>query len=332
MTDPSPQGPPPHGRDSQARLPLFEVTLPPPDLTPWRAGNTGIPGFTTLAAEAPGPHVLLLALIHGNEYAGAAVLDRMLRAKLRPLRGRLTLGFANLAAFDAFDPANPTASRFLDEDMNRLWDPALLDGPRSSAELARARQIRPAVEAADVVLDLHSMLWPSDPLILCGAATRGRALAQAVGAPALAVADRGHTNGPRLIDLPRFAAPGGTATALLVESGQHWDPASVDMAAASIAGLLRHLGLLRAHPALPAAHTAPPGRVAEVTHVVTAATGAFAFVRTFRGGEVIPRRNTLIALDGTEEIRTPHDDCLLVMPSLRPSRGHTAIRLARFVA
>jgi predicted deacylase len=332
MTDPSPQGPPPHGRDSQARLPLFEVTLPPPDLAPWRAGNTGIPGFTTLAAEAPGPHVLLLALIHGNEYAGAAVLDRMLRAKLRPLRGRLTLGFANLAAFDAFDPANPTASRFLDEDMNRLWDPALLDGPRSSAELSRARQIRPAVEAADVVLDLHSMLWPSDPLILCGAATRGRALAQAVGAPALAVADRGHTNGPRLIDLPRFAAPGGTATALLVESGQHWDPASVDMAAASIAGLLRHLGLLRAHPALPAAPAAPPGRVAEVTHVVTAATGAFAFVRTFRGGEVIPRRNTLIALDGTEEIRTPHDDCLLVMPSLRPSRGHTAIRLARFVA
>ncbi len=41
-------------------------------------------------------------------------------------------------------------------------------------------------------------------------------------------------------------------------------------------------------------------------------------------------RNTLIALDGNTEIRTPHDDCLLVMPSLRPSRGHTAVRLARF--
>ena len=39
----------------------------------------------------------------------------------------------------------------------------------------------------------------------------------------------------------------------------------------------------------------------------------------------------LIALDGTTEIRTPHDDCLLVMPSLRPSRGHTAVRLARIV-
>jgi hypothetical protein len=36
-------------------------------------------------------------------------------------------------------------------------------------------------------------------------------------------------------------------------------------------------------------------------------------------------------MDGDTEIRTPHDDCLLVMPSLRPSRGHTAVRLARFV-
>ena len=39
----------------------------------------------------------------------------------------------------------------------------------------------------------------------------------------------------------------------------------------------------------------------------------------------------LIALDGETEIRTPYDNCLLVMPSLRPSRGHTAVRLARFV-
>ena len=56
---------------------------------------------------------------------------------------------ARVFDFLAFDPANPTASRFLDEDLNRVWDPALLDGPRASAELTRAREIRPAVEAAD---------------------------------------------------------------------------------------------------------------------------------------------------------------------------------------
>ena len=68
-----------------------------------------------------------------------------------------------------------------------------------------------------------------------------------------------------------------------------------------------------------------------VTVAVTATTPGFAFVRPFRGGDVIRERNTLIAIDGTTEIRTPHDDCLLIMPSLRASRGHTAVRLARFV-
>ena len=51
------------------------------------------------------------------------MLDRLLRAGLRPARGRLTFGFANFAAFDRFDARQPTASRFIDEDMNRLWEP-----------------------------------------------------------------------------------------------------------------------------------------------------------------------------------------------------------------
>jgi hypothetical protein len=55
------------------------------------------------------------------------------------------------------------------------------------------------------------------------------------------------------------------------------------------------------------------------------------FTQAFQGGDVVHRRHTLIAIDGGVEIRTPHDECLLVMPSLRPSRGHTAVRLARFV-
>jgi predicted deacylase len=320
----------PNGGIAPAPLPSFEVQIERPDLAQWRAGNTGIAGFTSHAAEAAGPHVLLLSLMHGNEYSGAIVLDRLLRAGLRPLRGRLTIGFANLAAFDAFDPENPTASRFVDEDMNRVWDPALIDGPRQSVELDRVREMRPAVDAADIVLDLHSMLWPSDPLILCGATQRSRALAVAVGNPGLVVADTGHTAGPRLIDYPRFACDGGAARAILVEAGQHWHGDSVEMAGASVFGLLHHLGMVDGHPALPPA-AAGPAQVAEVTAVVTATTSAFCFMRSFRGGEVIARRNTLIALDGSNEVRTPHDDCLLVMPTLRPSRGHTAVRLARLV-
>jgi predicted deacylase len=246
----------------------------------------------------------------------------MLRAGLTPACGRITAGFANIEAFRRFDAANPTASRFVDEDLNRIWDPALLDGPRRSLELERARAMRPLIETADVLLDLHSMLWPSDPLILCGPTAKGRALAEAIGTPDLVIADHGHVSGPRLIDYERFTGP-GPAAAVLVEAGQHWEAATVHCARASLEGVLAATGLL------PRARPSRTVRFAEVTRAVTASTAAFAFLRPFRGGEVIPDRNTLIALDGTEEIRTPHDQCMLVMPSLRPSRGHTAVRLAR---
>ena len=156
-------------------LPAFDIELRAPDLAAWRPGNAGLPGFWSFTGPAPGPHVVVVALIHGNEIAGAVALDRFLRTSPSPLRGTLTAGFANLEAYDRFDPTQPTASRYVDEDMNRLWDATILDSQRQSSELARARAMRPLIEQADVLLDLHSMLWPSEPLILSGPTTRGRA-------------------------------------------------------------------------------------------------------------------------------------------------------------
>lgn len=311
-------------------LPRFEVRVTSPDLAPWRAGNTGVAGFTTRDSGAPGPHCLLIGLIHGNELAGAIALDRLLAAGLTPLRGRITFGFANLAAFARFDPEDPVASRYVEEDLNRVWDPVTLGGTRRSVELDRAREMWPLLRTADVLFDLHSMLWPSDPLILCGPAERGRALALGIGAPDLVIADAGHGNGRRLIDHPVFVGAEGAAVANLVEAGQHWQPETVQTTLTAIGGLLRSLGMVaRDEPLLPPAPRACAPTYAEVTSVVTAKTGGFTFMQPYRGGQIIRERNTLLAIDGAADIRTPYDNCLLVMPSLRPSRGHTAVRLAR---
>ncbi len=309
-------------------VPHFEVRLTSPDLEDWLPGNCGVPGFLHFDSRRPGPHVLVTALMHGNEIAGAIALDELLRAGLQPRRGRLTLGFLNLAAFARFDPAHPTASRFIDEDMNRLWETSILDGPRQSVELARAREVRHLVESADILLDLHSMLWPSEPLILSGPTVKGGSLARAIGTPGIAVADRGHSSGPRLIDYAGFADDRDPRTACLVEAGPHWEPETVATSRVAVAALLRQTGLVDANAS--ASQQTLDWRYAEVTEVVTANTSNFTFVQPFRGGDVIAGCQTLIAHDGGREIRTPHDDCLLVMPSLRPSRGHTAVRLARF--
>lgn len=313
-------------------LPEFKVRLCRPDISSWVAGNTGIAGVTTRNSGRPGPHVALLSLMHGNELAGAIALDRLLREGLTPTRGKLSFGFANLAAFERFDPQRPTASRFIDEDMNRVWDAAILDGPRHSIELDRARELRPFIDTVDVLLDLHSMLWPSEALILSGVPAKGKALAKAIGTPSLVVADHGHANGRRLIDYARFSDTDTPYAACLVEAGQHWEQMTVDTMLASIAGLLRHLDIVADGAPLPPALPAVAPRVATVTTAVTAMTSGFTFVQAYHGGDIIPRRDTLIAMDGETEIRTPHDNCLLVMPSLRPSRGHTAVRLGRFEA
>ena len=47
--------------------------------------------------------------------------------------------------------------------------------------------------------------------------------------------------------------------------------------------------------------------------------------------EVIEKAGTVIGYDGDAAIATPYDECVLIMPSHRASRGTTAVRLGRFV-
>jgi len=308
---------------AHATMELLEAPrLVAPDITPWRGGNT-LPGVWSFDSGLSGPHLCIVALTHGNEIAGAILLDRLLREGIRPERGRLSLIFANLDAFSRFDPEDPTASRFLEEDLNRVWDIDVLEGPGRSAELRRARMLRPLFDSADVILDLHSMIWPSDPLFLVSGPVESVRLAMALGEPGLVVADHGHEAGRRLIDYG-LAVPGTARRGVLLEGGWHWEAQTVSL----MEGVARRsLAALDILPAAPASQR--PARFAQVTHTITARTSGFVFTENWRGGVVILREGTLIAADGMTEIRTPYDNCMLVMPSLVPSPGLTAVRLAR---
>ncbi|GAN68216.1 M14 family metallopeptidase [Acetobacter orleanensis] len=320
----------------QLPLPHFDIALLPPDLTPWQSGNCGIPGVYHFEAQRPGPHVAITALMHGNEYSGAYALADLLTQAVRPDRGRLSLIFLNLEAFARFDPARPTLSRFVDEDMNRLWMPELIASSQTSYEMERVRAVTPLLKTVDALLDLHSMLWPAAPLFLSNMTEKSRTLASALSAsqppPPLVVQDYGHEEGPRLIDYVRFASNRTAAKACLLEAGQHWQPEAAALAGRVCRAFLQQMGLQQMGTPSAAALRTPVRqkiRHVTVTDTVLALTSRFVFVKTFRSGDLIKKSGTLLAFDGPEEIRTPYDNCLLVMPNLRPMRGHTAVRLAR---
>ena len=174
---------------------------------------------------------MINALTHGNEVCGAIVVDALLRAKLRPRRGRLTLAFANVAAYRSFDASKPDAARFVDQDFNRVWTAKTLDDTsRVSSELERARAMRPVIDTVDLLLDLHSMHEKSAPLIVAGPLAKGIELSAKLGTPATVICDEGHPEGRRMRDYEGFGDPASPKNALLIECGQHWEASAVDVA------------------------------------------------------------------------------------------------------
>lgn len=310
----------------------YPLELTPPDLSPYRLGNTGVAYVTTFDSGKPGPHAMITALVHGNELCGAIALDHLFKHDIRPSRGRLTLAFVNIAAFQKFDPDQPAQSRFVEEDFNRVWSPAVLAGDRASVELARARELRPIVDTVDMLLDIHSMQHLTAPLMMAGPLAKGRRLASGIGTPELVVSDFGHAEGTRLRDYGAFGDPEQTPAAALIECGQHWASTSAQVAIDTAYRFLIHLRLI-ARQTIPADYaTPPPGqRHIEVTQAITINSDSFAFVADFRGLETIPMTGTVIAHDDGTPVTTPYDDCVLIMPSRRLTRGKTAVRLGRYI-
>lgn len=311
--------------------------LPAPDIAAWRAGNTGTEGVWQFDSGRPGRHVLISALIHGNELCGAWAIQGLLESGLRPQAGRLTLAFCNLAAFDRFDAAQHDTARFVDEDMNRQWSDARIDAA-DTLERRRCAALRPFVRDADWLLDLHSMHEPCAPLLLTGMQPRNLQLARAMAAPEHIVIDAGHKDGTRMRDYGRFGLPdaqAGDSRSLLVECGFHGDPASRAVAQdqclrfLQAAGVVDGAELARLLPGwrLP---DAPRQWALEVTGPVVAKSERFAFTQPFTGLEVIAQAGTVIGDNDGESVTTPYDDCVLVMPSTRQARaGVSVVRFAR---
>ena len=319
-------------------LPAMAFELPAPDISAWRAGNTGTEGVWHFDSGLPGRHVMVSALVHGNELCGAWALKGLLEAGVRPERGALTLAFCNLDAFDRFDASNHDASRFTDEDLNRQWLDERMDTAHTR-ERRRAAALRPFVAQADWLLDIHSMHEPSAPLLLTGMQPRNRELARAMRSPEHIVVDAGHKDGVRMRDYGRFGnladAAGDDTRSLLIECGFHGDPASRAVAQDQCVRFIEQSGIVTPTTLarlLPGwrLSDAPRQWALEVTGPVVATSSAFRFVEPYTGLELFEKTGTVIGDNDGIPVVTPYDNCVLVMPSVRQARaGVTVVRFAQ---
>ena len=318
---------------SSQEFPSYPLSLFPPDISSYRIGNTGVDYIHQFDSGKAGPHVMISSVVHGNELCGAIAVDNLLQNNVRPLKGKLTLAFMNVDAYLSFDTDNPSASRYLDEDFNRLWTKDVLMGSRDSIELNRARKVLPILDKVDLLLDIHSMQTATKPLIMAGPLKKGYEFAKKLGIPEVVVMDFGHRAGRRMREYGGFSDPASNKNALLIECGQNWDQRSADLAITASWRFLMILGLISKENAFAHLKTEPKTeqRIIQVSGPYTIRNSDFRFKEHYVGLEEIASAGTLIAHDGDIEVRTPYDNCILVMPSRRQRPGDTAVRFGKYI-
>lgn len=287
----------------------------------------------------PGPTLLVLAGIHGNEPAGVLAVQRVLgqlQEMELPLAGRIVAIAGNLAALRE-------QRRFLARDLNRGWGAESLaamlakeEAACSSEDLEQRELLAVFTELMStaggpvVFVDLHTSSADGPPFLCLADTTDNRRLGLATGVPIILGIEE-------TIDgasLEWWAQHG--VMAMAVEGGRHEHPATVGNHEAVLWLVLQHLGMLRSAHVDVARHRehvqkavagAPP--IVEITkrHAITKAD-AFVMAPGFVNFAPVPKGG-LLARDRTGEIRAAAASYVLL--PLYQTLGDDGFFLARSV-
>lgn len=207
----------------------------------------------------PGPLVVALGAVHGNEPAGVLAAERLLRALARERDAQPGFAFrGRFAAFVGNVGALAAGRRFLRRDLNRHLDPGRVARLAASAEtgdaplaaedaeaVALVAAVRAEVAAHRpprvVVADLHTTTADGGAFSIVGDDPAARRLALACHAPVVLGMLAGGLAGTTMHALTAEQLGAPTA-GMVFESGRHDDPAAVTRAASALTLLLAAAG------------------------------------------------------------------------------------------
>ncbi len=303
------------------------------------------------ATSRPGPRLIVLGAVHGNETCGTRAIERAIGAfedgSLHLAAGSLTL----------VPVANPLAYRERrragDRNLNRRLAPT--QTPREYEDHV-ANWLCPLLAQHDVLLDLHSFSSPGVPFVFIGPqdnagvlepfahAGREEALAARLGVGrvvdgwldtyAAGVARR-HDIAPRFpgaaLDLdPRYGvgtteymrSQGGWAVTL--ECGRHDDPRAPAVAWRALLNTLAHLGLVEADDPPPA----PDIQTLHLFEVTDKLDAGDAFVRPWTSFDPVHAGDAIATRADGSALRAPFDGHV-VFPNADAAPGTEWFYLAR---
>ncbi len=242
-----------------------------------------IQGVVEINSAAPGPRVVIMGGVHGNEPCGVSAVSRLeqdfLSGALSLARGTLFLTIANQEALRA-------DVRSVHRNLNRLFKENS-DEP-DCYETRRAEELKGILATSDFLLDLHSTTSTSPPFLMCE--EDGLAAAGSLGLGRIVVGWASLGNGALTGDTETWARQHG-ATAFTLECGQHTDPAATEVAYQVAHRLLDVTGLI--NPTTHSLHPAPI--VLRLYGVKLKVDESFIFTKSYSGfdsvaqGEIIGR-------------------------------------------
>ncbi len=282
--------------------------------------------------DTPGPLVIGIGGMHGNEPAGVFALQQVLHSlhtRRLPFRGKLIALTGNRAAL-ARD------CRYIDEDFNRLWADERLQGVgKRRAELTseeqEQRELLTAIEVAlvqrqgpAVFLDLHTTSAEGQPFVVIGDSLPNRRFAFDLQAPVILGLEE-QLEGTLL----NYLSEQGHVV-IGFEGGQHASPSAVENHIAAIWSVLTTAGCLRSQDAPERTLPEPPVYpVLEIRyHHLIQAGDDFAMEPGFTNFQPV-RRGQLLARDRHGQIRAQASGQIL-MP-LYQGQGADGFFLVRTV-
>jgi predicted deacylase len=200
-----------------------------------------------MRAQAPGPTVISIGGMHGNEPSGVIALRQLVERmeKEQLLRsGEFIALTGNIGALQE-------GKRYIDRDLNRMWkfnqdytELAPVAHCYEAKEMAALNSvINQAIEERRgplIFLDLHTTSAISPPFVLIGDTLRNRKFVRNLGLPVILGLEE-QLNGPFLSYLNTLGH-----ISIGFEAGQHNDPVSVDNHYSLLMLVLAKAGLISA--------------------------------------------------------------------------------------